>query len=218
MRTLAASSLLLNQTRTRCQEIGQSYRELGLTPATIGRQPMNYWDEFGPSWAAGVVDQFKEHGVTLKQTAKSTFRLFPDTVRENLGRAHDKIYEIEWDHLPTELKHWISSHPYQTAFHIANGIVFFAPAASSGPVLWGLGFTAQGPRVGSIASSLQGMLGSIGVKSGFAYLQSAAMGGYGANAVNIGTRASAALASCGRMWNPKEDIVVDKKQTMPEEK
>lgn len=42
------------------------------------------------------------------------------------------------------------------------------------------------------------ILGPIGANSGFAFLQSAAMGGYGANAVNLGTRASVALASLVR--------------------
>mgnify|MGYP001567842483 CR=1 FL=1 len=39
-------------------------------------------------------------------------------------------------------------------------------------------------RLGSIAASIQSMMGSIGAPSVFAYLQSAAMGGYGVAAVN----------------------------------
>lgn len=73
--------------------------------------------------------------------------MFVEIFREHMTKSCAQIYEIKWNHLPTDLKHWIISHPYQTAFHIANGMVFFAPAASSGPILWGLGFTAQGPRV-----------------------------------------------------------------------
>lgn len=51
-------------------------------------------------------------------------------------------------------------------------------------------------RLGSVAASLQSMLGNVGASSVFAYLQSAAMGGYGVAAVN-GVAQACAFISAG---------------------
>lgn len=55
---------------------------------------------------------------------------------EALQSAVSKAYEIHQSDLPQEIKTWIIEHPYQTTFHIANGIVFFYPSLLTGPVLW----------------------------------------------------------------------------------
>lgn len=70
-----------------------------------------------------------------------------DLNREAEGEAAG-IYEIPWENLPDNIKDWIKAHPYQTAFHVVSGVVFFAPAAASGPLLYLLGFGSMGPRAG----------------------------------------------------------------------
>jgi hypothetical protein len=43
---------------------------------------------------------------------------------------------------------WISAHPYQTAFHVANGVIMCTPAAATVPFLSALGYGATGPIAG----------------------------------------------------------------------
>lgn len=43
---------------------------------------------------------------------------------------------------------WIAAHPYQTAFHIVNGVIVCTPAAASVPFLAALGFGTLGPTGG----------------------------------------------------------------------
>jgi len=89
-RALVASSLFWTKPKRNVRQSGNTTSDQGRS-TLIGRQPINYWNEFGPSWVASLLDQFKEHGVTLKHTAKSTFRSFPGHVCGNLQRAHDQI-------------------------------------------------------------------------------------------------------------------------------
>ncbi|PQE10308.1 integral component of membrane protein [Rutstroemia sp. NJR-2017a WRK4] len=166
-----------------------------------------YWHSLSAEWNAGVVEAFKSRGVSLVEITDAALSLIPTAFREQAEEEQDeeekaKFYQTTWDDLPQTIKDWIKAHPYQTAFHVVNGIVFFAPSAASGPVLWILGYTSAGPRAASFASLLQSKIGLVGAKSFFAYLQSAGMGGYGAAAVNMGTRAFAFLgANVPAMWD-----------------
>lgn len=47
-----------------------------------------------------------------------------------------------------EIIAWIAEHPYQTIFHVLNGVVLFTPAAATVPILNALGFSASGPVAG----------------------------------------------------------------------
>jgi hypothetical protein len=67
---------------------------------------------------------------------------------EALQSTVDKAYEINYAELPKQVQIWIAEHPYQTTFHVANGIVFFYPSLLTGPVFWSLGWTSAGPRAG----------------------------------------------------------------------
>jgi hypothetical protein len=40
---------------------------------------------------------------------------------------------------------WITEHPYQTAFHVINGVVLCTPAALTVPFFGALGFGSAGP-------------------------------------------------------------------------
>lgn len=100
------------------------------------------------TWTIGVVDAFKKHGTTRKESAQAMYAQMPSALLDEMEKAHAQLHKIEWKDLPDEIKDWIKEHPYQTAFYVANGIVFFAPAASSGPILWALGFVNKGPRAG----------------------------------------------------------------------
>ncbi|RAL65584.1 hypothetical protein DID88_005256 [Monilinia fructigena] len=162
-------------------------------------------------WTSGVVDTFNNHGAVLKEFAETTYLQMPSEFRNEIEKIHAQIYEITWRDLSIDIQNWIQEHPYQTAFYVVNGIVFFAPATSSGPILWALGFTSKGPRAGkwvilkgvwclpfllaSFASMLQRNFGVVGAKSLFAYVQSANMGGYGSGFVNVAVRLGAATSS-----------------------
>lgn len=47
------------------------------------------------------------------------------------------------------LLNWISAHPYQTCFHVVNGVVLLTPAAATVPVFSALGLSAGGPVAGT---------------------------------------------------------------------
>ncbi|TGO22140.1 hypothetical protein BPAE_0180g00060 [Botrytis paeoniae] len=155
-------------------------------------------------WTVGVVDAFKKHGIALRKTAEATYAELPPEFRDEVEKAHAKVYQIEWNKLAVDIQIWIKAHPYQTAFYVVNGIVFFAPAASSGPILWVLGFSGKGPRAASFASILQRKFGTVSAKDVYAHAQSAAMGGYGVTAVNMVTRLFVAASSLfGEMWGSR---------------
>ena len=93
-----------------------------------------------------------------------------------------------------------------------NGIVLVYPGLVTGPILWSLGWTSNGPRAGryplapscaqsqvacselitstaSAAAALMSRLGPVPSRGVFAYLQSSQMGGFGAPLVQGATRA-----------------------------
>lgn len=49
---------------------------------------------------------------------------------------------------------WIAAHPYQTAFHVVNGVIICTPAAATVPFLSAMGFSAAGPVAGRSYSNL----------------------------------------------------------------
>lgn len=155
---------------------------------TITFPEVMQFQKLAAEWTTGVIDAFKKHGTALKETAEATYTQLPSEFRDEVEKAHAKIYEIEWNDLSVDIQDYIRENPYQTAFYVVNGIVFFAPATSSGPILWALGFASKGPRAASFASMLHSEFGVVGAKSLFAYLQSAGMGGYGLGAVNMAAR------------------------------
>jgi hypothetical protein len=52
----------------------------------------------------------------------------------------------------TAILEWIAVHPYQTFFHVVNGVVFVTPAAATVPIFSLLGFSSVGPVAGSARS------------------------------------------------------------------
>ncbi|KAF2477648.1 uncharacterized protein BDR25DRAFT_207768 [Lindgomyces ingoldianus] len=108
---------------------------------------------------------------------------------------------IPYAELPLIVKDWIVAHPYQTALHVVNGMVFLTPAAATVPFFNMLGFTAAGPAGGSAASGLMSFFGIVPAGGVYATAQSAAMGGFGASvaagAAQVGAVASSAL---GYIW------------------
>lgn len=121
-------------------------------------------------WTAGVVKAFEDNGATLQEVPDTEYAEIcavlaneeQPTGEEKKGKKtkadktkgkktkneRDKWYKIKWEDLPNILKAWIIANPWQSAFIVVNGVVFFAPAAASGPVLWIFGFTSTGPRAG----------------------------------------------------------------------
>ncbi|QSZ34355.1 hypothetical protein DSL72_005946 [Monilinia vaccinii-corymbosi] len=147
------------------------------------------------AWTNDVVDSFKKQGITLQEIEVKADPDMPIALKEEAEKENTKAYKTTWEELPAIIKGWIKAHPYQTAFHVVNGVVFFCPAAASGPVLYLLGFGSLGPRAASFASFLQSKFGVVAAKSGFAYMQSAGMGGYGVGTINIASQLSAAVGS-----------------------
>ncbi|KAF2198786.1 hypothetical protein GQ43DRAFT_443051 [Delitschia confertaspora ATCC 74209] len=83
-------------------------------------------------------------------------------------------------------KDWITQNPQQAAFYVGgagSAAIAVAPAIVTAPLLAAMGFTNMGPAAGSLASAFQSYLGPTISSTPFAYLQSAAMNGYGAATV-----------------------------------
>ncbi|TGO10062.1 hypothetical protein BTUL_0145g00090 [Botrytis tulipae] len=96
---------------------------------------------------------------------------------------------------------YIQEHPFKSALHVINLLTFFTPAAVGGPFLYLLGFARLGPRAVSIASISQSIFGNVATRSLFAYLQSAAMSGYGLGAFNTVLRSVSGFGSVvGFFW------------------
>ncbi|KAK0120219.1 hypothetical protein ONS95_011625 [Cadophora gregata] len=87
----------------------------------------------------------------------------------------DQRFRFNITDVPAGILQWVTAKPGQTALLISNGILIFTPAALTGPLLATMGWGASGPIAGSVAASLQSILGNVGAHSVFAYLQSAAM-------------------------------------------
>jgi len=100
------------------------------------------------------------------------------------GIAQSQVFRVSITNVPAVVHRWVIANPGQSAWLISNGILIFTPAALTGPLLATMGFGASGPVAGSIAAWLQSILGNVGAHSVFAYMQSAAMGGYGVATVN----------------------------------
>jgi hypothetical protein len=52
------------------------------------------------------------------------------------------------------LINWIAAHPYQSFFHVVNGVVLLTPAAATVPLFGALGLSAGGPVAGMLIVSL----------------------------------------------------------------
>jgi hypothetical protein len=54
--------------------------------------------------------------------------------------------------LPQVMRDWVTEHPYQTAMHVANGVILCTPAAVTVPIFSALGFSTVGPAAGTFLS------------------------------------------------------------------
>ncbi|KAH9867950.1 hypothetical protein IAQ61_007255 [Plenodomus lingam] len=100
---------------------------------------------------------------------------------------------------PKALLDWIAEHPYQTFFHVVNGVVLLTPAAATVPIFSALGLSAGGPVAGSAAASIMSYFSYVPAGGVYAMAQSAAMGGYGAS-IAAGAAQAGALASSVAAW------------------
>ncbi|KAH7374298.1 hypothetical protein BKA66DRAFT_534063 [Pyrenochaeta sp. MPI-SDFR-AT-0127] len=94
---------------------------------------------------------------------------------------------------------WIAAHPYQTLFHVVNGVVLFTPAAATVPFFSALGLSASGPVSGSAAAAIMSYFGYVPAAGLYATAQSAAMGGYGAS-IAAGAAQAGAVVSSAAAW------------------
>ncbi|CAA9963312.1 hypothetical protein PTMSG1_06680 [Pyrenophora teres f. maculata] len=94
---------------------------------------------------------------------------------------------------------WITAHPYQTVFHVVNGVILLTPAAATVPFFSALGLSAGGPVAGSTAATIMSYFSYVPAGGIFATAQSAAMGGYGAS-IAAGAAQGAALFTSGAAW------------------
>ncbi|TGO65718.1 hypothetical protein BCON_0001g00320 [Botryotinia convoluta] len=83
-------------------------------------------------------------------------------------------------------------------------VTFFTPVVAGGSILYLSGFARLGPRAVSIASLFQSIFGNVATRSSFAYLQSAAMSGYGLGLSNTTVRFVSGIGSVVRIfWGSK---------------
>ena len=64
------------------------------------------------------------------------------------GIAQSPVLRISLQNVPSVVLKWITAHPGQSALVVTNGVLFFTPAALTGPLLATMGFGASGPVAG----------------------------------------------------------------------
>ncbi|KLU82959.1 hypothetical protein MAPG_02026 [Magnaporthiopsis poae ATCC 64411] len=84
---------------------------------------------------------------------------------------------------------WAAKHRRRAAMVLLRLVVVLFPDFIARIILFPLGFGAAGIAAGSVAAWIQSLLGNVVRRSIFAYLQSAAMGGYGISYVAYLVRA-----------------------------
>ena len=94
------------------------------------------------------LSRLKEAGIDIIKLARTQTANLTDKAADGLSEAKDQLFAIEHSKLPQEVLDWIKEHPYQTAFHVVGGVVFFAPGVITTPLLGWLGFSASGPAAG----------------------------------------------------------------------
>lgn len=62
--------------------------------------------------------------------------------------AQSQVFRNSIALVPTVIRSWITAHPGQTAFHIANGFLIFTQAALTSRLLLTIGFGPLGPVAG----------------------------------------------------------------------
>ncbi|KAF1994188.1 hypothetical protein P154DRAFT_39175 [Amniculicola lignicola CBS 123094] len=181
-----------------------------ITNGTVGSFPFDKFPHFRPDWVVNSSVNGTGEGTPSSD--------FPDVGLDWITNG-TRIYGaggIPIDTLPQLILDWIAAHPYQTAFYIANGVVYVTPAAVPVPFLRLLGFNANGPvagmsftrsvnrnfptfltNTGTWAAKIMSVYVRVPAKGVFAHLQSAAMGGYGKAVVAGATKAGAAVNSAG---------------------
>ncbi|KAK5002563.1 hypothetical protein LTR39_006648, partial [Cryomyces antarcticus] len=53
---------------------------------------------------------------------------------EKFDQAKEHVYEVSWENTPGQLKGWLKANPGQTAFYVANGVMFIFPGLLTGPL------------------------------------------------------------------------------------
>ncbi|KAJ9635437.1 hypothetical protein H2199_008440 [Coniosporium tulheliwenetii] len=144
------------------------------------KAPMDYVTNFFTSFSAGTTKVLSDMPNHLKAMSSKT-QILKDSTQTSLEDLKDKLVAIKYEELPKQAKDYIRTyvkeHPYQTAFHIVNGVIYFTPATLTYPVLSLLGFTSHGPRAASVASGIMSVFGTGAARGVLATVQSAAMGG-----------------------------------------
>ncbi|TGO66924.1 hypothetical protein BOTNAR_0051g00030 [Botryotinia narcissicola] len=106
--------------------------------------------------------------------------------------------------LSENIMSYIQEHPFKSALHAINLLTFFTPATAGSSLLYQSYFAHLRPRALSIASISQSIFGNVATRSLFAYLQSAAMSGYGLGAFNTVLRSVSGVGSVVRFfWGGK---------------
>lgn len=118
--------------------------------------PIDHVANFFKGFSAGTMKALSDLPDNV-DTITCKAQTLKDSTQTALGDLKGKLVAVDYEELPKQARDYIATyvkeHPYQTAFHIANGIVYFTPAALTSPVLSLLGFTSQGPRAGKCQSS-----------------------------------------------------------------
>ncbi|KAK4548338.1 hypothetical protein LTR36_010208 [Oleoguttula mirabilis] len=129
----------------------------------------------------------------MDETAKATL----EVAKQTFGKLIGGLEHVTWDNLPESVKEYMRAHPTLTAIQIIVVIIALVPGLIVAPALGAIGFGSMGPAAASAASGYQA---AHGATAGFSFLQSAAMGGYGAAAVNGVVTGASAVAGGVAEW------------------
>ncbi|KAF7511167.1 hypothetical protein GJ744_005064 [Endocarpon pusillum] len=102
----------------------KALQELSTNAANNAQRRKKSPPQKGLLWINSIKENY---GLNADEVLKKTWQTIPEKLPEALQSTVDKAYEINFAELPKQVKTWITEHPYQTTFQIANGIVFFYP-------------------------------------------------------------------------------------------
>lgn len=89
-----------------------------------------------------------EHNSDNMATTFEIFQYAATTMGTMGFAALTQVFRFNVTEVPAVVLEWIAAHPGQTGLFVVNGVLFFTPAALTGPLLATMGFGATGPVAG----------------------------------------------------------------------
>lgn len=117
------------------------------------------------------------------------------------SHAREQVAQVDLSNALNRTVQYVSENPKTALWNGVQIAAFVCPGLVTVPFLNGVGFTGLGPAANSVASWAQRKVGPVVGRGMFAYVESAAMGGYGRPAVEGVARVVILMPqAAGRAW------------------